>query len=513
MIGHWSLVIGYSLVLVLFLAWLTHWFRLDLWYDEAFTLTNFVLVPLKTTVTDYSFPNNHVLFSLLSNLWLRLLGIGSVGPVLDRPWLLRVIPLAATLGTLGYVAAFGRRFLGRFESLAALIVLTTTLPFLNFAVQARGFSLSMMLVAGLLFHAAAWLVRGRRLHLPLLALLATLALYAIPLNLYFVVSLALALASLTAARLVRRGSWQRPALAVAALALGTGLAAVCYLPMLEQVVSNRYVASEGWFHFPTLYRTLPEVLGHFISLRWLLPALFAVGVVRLLRGPRSSPPSSAGSIRHSSFETRHWLIALALLVLLPFVLSFLRGDRPFLRVFVNLVPVFSLLVAAGLGAASGRFPPLARRPLLGLLILALYCHLSLAGAVALVSRRLVNNITAGRQSQDLSCNYYQFHYRPRDLVRQFAGEWYDGRSPVILFDVDYAALPLYLGLAGIEHFDAGSFRPASEQLDRFYVFTKFPDRFAQMLDRGHPGLGHARLNARPRFHNAFLLERRPGATP
>ena len=71
-----------------FLAWLIRFINLGFWYDEVFTLTNFVLVPISKTLTDYSFPNNHVLFSLLSNLYLRMFGINELGSLLDHPWIL-----------------------------------------------------------------------------------------------------------------------------------------------------------------------------------------------------------------------------------------------------------------------------------------------------------------------------------------------------------------------------------------------------------------------------------------
>src|SRR5688572_25141171 len=66
----------------------------DLWFDEVLTVRLFVLVPPGETVTYLPLPNNHILFNLINNLWLRAVGVGEFGEIADHPLLLRWLPIA-----------------------------------------------------------------------------------------------------------------------------------------------------------------------------------------------------------------------------------------------------------------------------------------------------------------------------------------------------------------------------------------------------------------------------------
>lgn len=63
-----SLILAYASLIVL-----SHPFQLT-WYDENYTLINFVAHGPKIIFTDYHVPNNHILYSFGLWLWRRLLG-------------------------------------------------------------------------------------------------------------------------------------------------------------------------------------------------------------------------------------------------------------------------------------------------------------------------------------------------------------------------------------------------------------------------------------------------------
>src|ERR1700733_8756601 len=43
----------------------------ELWQDELYTLDHFVLVPISTTLSDYHSSNNHFVFNLIANIYLK----------------------------------------------------------------------------------------------------------------------------------------------------------------------------------------------------------------------------------------------------------------------------------------------------------------------------------------------------------------------------------------------------------------------------------------------------------
>ncbi len=491
-----SEALALAAVILPFLAWLTRFINLDLWYDEIFTLTNYVLVPVSKTVTDYTFPNNHVLFNLLSNLYLRAIGVTGLGSLLGRPWILRVLPLGFSLGALAYVYLAGRRFLGRLPAQVSLAILATTIPFYNFAVQVRGFSLSFLLVSALLFHALCFEQNGRWSHALLTVLASALALHAIPLNLYFIAALGTWSLLSGMVRAEVPALRKRRLLLAGLLAFGTSLAALLYLPVMSDVVGNKFVRSHGVFRFETISSTMPRVLDYFVSFRYLLPVLAALGIAVALR-TRKGEPSTQGWT---------WLVLFVLLVG-PFVLSFVRGDLPFLRVFVNLAPVFALLLGALTARSTESVPWLQNRGWLVVLVLVVYCNAAFWFGLNRVSKHIRADIEAGRKSQDMMYNYYQSLYRPKALVARLKDEVAKHPAPVVCLDYDQAALPEYLRHAGVEWNPAQALGPVLSHYNAAYVITAFPNLFLDQMQTHFPGFTIARLNRIPAFHNAFCLTR------
>ena len=120
-----------------------NYLRIDLWFDEILSLNDFILAPLSTTVTDYRYPNNHVFFSLVTNLALRLLHVHTLFALMDRPWLVRSVMLVISTAALLALYTLGKRFFGRRAAVIAAI--------------ASGIALSLLLYLPML---------GRVLHNP-----------------------------------------------------------------------------------------------------------------------------------------------------------------------------------------------------------------------------------------------------------------------------------------------------------------------------------------------------------
>ena len=417
----------------------------DFWYDEVRTLRQVVLVPLETSATDYLEPNNHVLFSILANLWCRLIGVGDLAAALDRPEAMRLLPfLLAAPGPILLGAAVRRR-LGVAAGAVAAALFASALPFANFACQFRGYGLGLTLVSAMLLFAIRFKDSGRTRELVGFAAAGALAVFAIPLHLYAIAAVALLHGAMWTARL-RRGV---PAearlpdlhLVTAAVAAG-GIGLALYIPCIGSVLSNHWSeAKAGGPHVRTLTELMPPVLAAMVAGRlWILAAIGAALVACWLkRGPQLDR-AAAGLLAWGTG-----------LLLVPFVVSTLRGDRPFDRVFLQVLPAFAIAGAAAIRLALG--PWHGRRWVAPVAVAAL----SVGGWLALDERdrRLAEDIERGEKSQFIERAYFHAHYKPRVVAEFLRGNSELAGLPVVLGEHDREALPAYLRVARVE-FKSGS---------------------------------------------------------
>lgn len=148
-----------SLVLVaVLLARLALWVHADLWYDEVVTLVDFAMGGpdgrLAHVFRHYPIANNHILFSAVAWLWLRLTGFSLAETMLRLP--------AILFAVLAVLAAFRqwRSSLGHRVALFAALVLAVSPALSPFHYQFRGYSLSFLLAVPAT--AGAWeMARGR----------------------------------------------------------------------------------------------------------------------------------------------------------------------------------------------------------------------------------------------------------------------------------------------------------------------------------------------------------------
>ena len=220
--------------------------RLDLWYDEVYTLYHFAARPAAEIVTDYSAPNNHILFTLmLRPVYLVALGSGAW-------WLLRWLPLLVSVGTLLLAYRLARRLGGWPVAVVATWLLGLCQMFLIHTMQLRGYGLSMLLLVWLADWAVAAGTRGETVSrdeasparsarqwrpMAAVAIGGAAFLYVVPTNLLFLLALMLAVGIRTAwvARPVGRRAWQAVAPWLAAVAL----AAICYAPVAGELLALR----------------------------------------------------------------------------------------------------------------------------------------------------------------------------------------------------------------------------------------------------------------------------------
>lgn len=437
---------------------------LDFWYDEAYTMDVFVSQPWMKIATDYSAPNNHVLYSLI----LRPLYLVS-----DSEYLLRLPSLLFTAGTLVIVFRLARRWSGLPGGVLATASVGLTQMFLTHTMQVRGYGLSMLLGAWLGLLAVAespglWWPRPAAI-----ALLGAAFLYVLPTNLLFFVPLAAVALTWAAVRDRRLRSVLRES---AAWGLACLVAGLLYLPILDQVLDLG--ASHG-------RASAVEVLGlarHVFSAAardWLpiLP-LAALGLVVWIRTVLHQP-----SREHMALP----LLTVAVLVG-PFCMTAVFGVLPFIRNYTPLLPFWGVALGwlmAELLAAAGRLVPAVRsdfvKAAIGLIVLA-----------SVVVPRLWTypaRLTEYRRhefAQDGYYDYYAANFHPSEVARYLQQSIGPEERYVICFaDADHFPLWYYLRRTGtpLERLGRG-FEPVPPVV--YLIAPALPDYQALSAKSGLP---------------------------
>jgi len=429
---------------------------LDLWYDEAYTLLIFVSRPWVSIATDYSAPNNHILYSLI----LRPFYLVS-----DSEFVLRLPSFLFTLGALYGTFRLVRPWAGRPAAAMATLQLGLTQMFLAHTMQLRGYGLSMCLAVWLAVlalpvgpaagaagrgapakgkrrvgragSAADWAAAHRRPWLAALtALFGAAFLYVMPTNVLFFVPLAAAACGLAG---VWARSLQRGLVAAVPWCAATLLAGLLYLPVLDQLLEVG-----GQARGISLNHVVELTAAVFwAALRDWLPAvgLALVGLALLLLDRREA-------------DRRLFVFAGLLLVLTlgPFLVTLLLGIRPFVRNYCPLLPFLGAWVGLGLAHLFRILGQRLRRrwsePAQAVAGAALLAAVAMPMVLTYPAR-----LTAYRrahEAQDGYYNYYAANYQPSQVVAYLRGHIDPERPYRIVFARrDYFPLWFYLQREGV----------------------------------------------------------------
>ena len=132
-----------------FFILLTRLINRDFYYDEMYSLVHYILVPITTTTGEYSTLNNHFFYSAINNV---LMTGRSLHWILEHPWYIRIPQVACVITTIIYVYKIGREQYTRRIAIVAANIMITSLPFYYYAVQIRGYGLSVMFATMLLYY-------------------------------------------------------------------------------------------------------------------------------------------------------------------------------------------------------------------------------------------------------------------------------------------------------------------------------------------------------------------------
>lgn len=406
------------MLVAVLLSRLAMWMHSDLWYDEVVTLVDFVMGGpeghFSHVFRHYPIANNHVLFSAIGWVWVRLTGFSLLEPILRLP--------AVFFSALAVLAVFKlwQRSLGHRVALFAALTLAASPALSPFFYQFRGYSLTFLLAVPAT--AGAWeMVQGRVRQGAWLAGFACFLLpLVIPSNLPLVAALALfVLVAGTG------GFWRRLAAAVAYGLPGLvgGLYYLAIWPQFVRVMQETSGWSSGW-----------RVGGH------LLLALLAhcTPVCVVLVAGLLSRSRVVGQARHERWEAVLLFAACSLAIVGSILAS---RTAPFPRVFaVFFVPLTWALFRFCRHAAcwAGRALPVA-----GAILISAF--LWERGAELLTRRQ----VARGEHPQNLLQQYYRGDDGLSRVVGEVIRRELNERIVLLATAHDFPTLNYYWSMRGL----------------------------------------------------------------
>lgn len=312
-------------------------------FDEADTFVSYASRPLYIGLSWYPQPNNHVFHTLLLHLASRLFG--------DHEWVVRLPALCAGLALIPLTYLTARVFYHKQSALIAAAFVGCAPSLVYYSVTGRGYTLVCVFFMLLLLVSAQILEDDSPAGWLLWSLVAALGFYTIPTMLYAAAPCVVWLASSSRHfPPARRGPFRRRL--AGALAV-TGISTtVFYLPVLiasgpRPLFANGYVRPQT---FSYLVEHIPENLARtwqFLTADVPGPLVAVIGV-----GLVAGLMSRTGS-RNAGTEV---LVAASLSI--P-ALLLVQRVVPFPRVWLFLVPLFSIVSAAGLWRVGEVLAPVA----------------------------------------------------------------------------------------------------------------------------------------------------------
>lgn len=475
----------------LFLYLLKPLYGVDFWYDEVMSLEEYILVPLKKTVTDYSAPNNHVFFSVLMNVWCRLWGISTFAQAAENVVIIRLLPAIITALTIIAVHATAKRLSNGYGGMLAAFSLVCILPFYNYGVQLRGYGLSMALTALLGYFCLRYFQKKWAWDGILVSVFTSLLLYTVPSNLYPVLGFLGVLWWCFVHRLIKLGAVKAINSIYTKLFLfviaGVVLAIAMYLPVIKQVVNNDYVKTEGFFRAAIGGEAI-GIFKSFFRPYYILPILLITGLI-------------VGLIKKVKLQV--WWILMAVIII-PFVISYVRGDRPFDRTFMYIAPLLAVWVGVSYFLIYENWVKntlLEKK--LGIVLLILM-SLGFNNGSKEIKDKLTNDVKNEKREYSIYYNNLLSPYHTYQNLRLLKENNTNG-LPVFLHEVDKYAMHGYLPALDI------SWEPNLEkikQVNSYYIITAYPTAAIKKYLGVDSSFTFKRLNPEMDFVNILEARRK-----
>ncbi len=304
-------------------------------YDEAYTFVHFASRPFKHILADYSAPNNHIFHTILVGIAFRLLG--------GQAWVLRLPALVSGVLMIPAMYITARRFFSRYQALTAAGIVSVVPLFINYSVNARGYTLLVLFALLLANFAAILVVRESRPALIAFTITAALGFYTIPIFLYPMagISLWVVITYLSAneprsEKLRRLGRFLGACLIAGLLTLTFYAPVILFGSGLSSIIGNEIVKALSWSTFlenldPRILRAWNKwMIGIGPAFEYVLMGGFLISLLFYRKVSNQKLPLQV-------------FLALAVAVLLV-----LQRVSPLPRIWIYLEAFYVMFAAAGL---------------------------------------------------------------------------------------------------------------------------------------------------------------------
>lgn len=461
-------------------------FSLDLWNDEIYSLKYFVFQSWSTVFTDYHVPNNHIFFNVLNKLYLGLFGITNLTDALAHPQIVRSINLIYVALAFICLYKFCLLIYNRSTAILSLFVLLSTIPFLNFSLEARGYMLSILLLSAILFFSAKILSSKKYYHGLFVLLLTTLFAYTSPANYLYIVALITFLSILLFFNWKKRTAYF---IAIGSILLGIGSSLILYIPMYSDVFSNEYITSYDGGYGKAI-EVIQHAWPHLLSYRYiLLPFLLA---------PLLIQKNKRNYLVH--------ILALLVFFVTPFLVNlYLQNNAP-KRIFVPSSIAVAIIFAYAL---SEILISIKNKKINTSIVVALgICSLIFAFLELKNNRSILHQeLQSNRRSQELYRNYYNAFYNPNNAVDLLVKNRQHNEI-VLIYQEEPHDVPHYLEVKNIPYEPEENFEESMQALpDSAFVFARHLNEFYDDVNKNYPNYSIKEISRPYNYINLILLVR------
>jgi hypothetical protein len=463
---------------------------LDFWNDEIYSIKNFILTSTVETVSDYHSPNNHIFFNLINNLYLRVVGVDTLHQLMEDPWILRIIPLVFSFVTMIFTYLIGRRFVSRTAGLLALIILITSMTYYNFSIQIRGYGLSMMLGVIMVYYLLTYRKKAQRKHLVAITITTVLMFYTIPSNLYFLLSIVLALAILLLFNRPNKDVLRNKyALSIYAVLFGVLLTLIFYAPIFTEVFANEHVQFGDRFRFTDFKEKVLYAGYGLVYNRWFVVSLALIGLIVGIKKLK---------------DHRHLLLLSFATILIPLVAVWVTGQTALPRIFTVCVPFVALFMGTSIFIGWIKyFGNSQNRGLVLVTCVLLITTISLNFQFGQIDRRMLSDIQEGTRTQSLYFQYYTSRYEPLQAAQALKTSYSIDKRPIVVIGYETHGFFTYLDKFKLPFHSKEEMDSLFIEYEELYVVTHYPFDFMNRND-----LDAELLNDELSYHNVLVVSKK-----
>jgi len=286
----------------------------DFWYDEYYTIHHSVFCPVNEIVQEYKSLNIHLGLAIMCHLILDIERI-NINDLLDKPLWLRLPLILFPILTIIFLWKIGNENYNGMVGLIAVLVLITTIPYYHYALQIRGYSMSIALMTMILYF-----VFSNKNNVVMLTLLPALFCYTMFSNGAFLVVL------IGYLLITKNNKWRY-------ILVGIAVSMIISIPTIKGIL-NDGMANNGLFYLAkdTLINTSKEMWIGFVSYRWMIFPLIVVALWNNINGK---------------------LLLYIGMLIIPILLFAIQGSKTYGRFMLPALPCFCLLVASGFDRIIG----------------------------------------------------------------------------------------------------------------------------------------------------------------